>query len=133
MSEYQYYEFQAIDLPLTERQIRELRRYSTRASITSTRFVNHDEWGDFKGDASAWMAKYFDAFLYHSSEPSRFLHLWQADDPPLGSRRFRAIDVRLLHAGAFRCLISQRRSSTVIAVTATELRENSTTLVIVFT
>ena len=64
MSEYQYYEFQAVDRPLTEREIGELRRYSTRATITSTRFVNHYEWGGLKGDPSAWMQKYFDAFLY---------------------------------------------------------------------
>lgn len=75
MSEYQYYEFQAIDRPLTERQIRELRRYSTRASITSTRFVNHYEWGDFKGDPSAWIAKYFDAFLYVANWGTRELML----------------------------------------------------------
>ena len=30
MSEYQYYEFQAIDRPLSEQEIRELRVYSTR-------------------------------------------------------------------------------------------------------
>jgi hypothetical protein len=75
MSEYQYYEFQTIDRPLTERQIRELRRYSTRASITSTRFVNHYEWGGFKGDPSAWMAKYFDAFLYVANWGTRELML----------------------------------------------------------
>lgn len=64
MSEYQYYEFQAIDRPLTEAQVRELRSCSTRAHITPTSFVNHYEWGNFKGDAQAWMEKYFDAFLY---------------------------------------------------------------------
>jgi len=64
MSEYQYYEFQAIDRPLTERERRELRACSTRATITSTRFVNHYEWGDLKGDPRAWVEKYFDAFLY---------------------------------------------------------------------
>ena len=37
MSEYQYYEFQAIDRPLTDRQMRELREISTRATITRTR------------------------------------------------------------------------------------------------
>jgi hypothetical protein len=31
VSEYQYYEFQAVDRPLTEREMRELRAYSTRA------------------------------------------------------------------------------------------------------
>jgi hypothetical protein len=64
MSEYQYYEFQAIDRPLTEREMRLLRGYSTRATITPSRFVNHYEWGNFKGNTTAWMEKYFDAFLY---------------------------------------------------------------------
>jgi hypothetical protein len=40
MSEYQHYEFQAIDHSLTQLQIRELRSYSTGATITSMRFVN---------------------------------------------------------------------------------------------
>lgn len=42
MSEYQHYEFQAIDRPLTEKEIAELRWYSTRARITPTSFVNDD-------------------------------------------------------------------------------------------
>ncbi len=64
MSEYQYYEFQAIDRPLTTREKDELRSYSTRARITATSFVNEYSWGNFKGDEDAWMEKYFDAFLY---------------------------------------------------------------------
>ncbi len=51
MSEFQYYEFQAIDRPLTAKEMSELRSYSTRARITTTSFVNHYEWGSFKGDA----------------------------------------------------------------------------------
>ena len=64
MSEYQYYEFQAIDRPLTEKEMQELRSYSTRGRITPTSFVNDYSWGRFKGDEEAWMEKYFDAFLY---------------------------------------------------------------------
>ena len=64
MSEYQSYEFQTIDRPLTEREMRELRSCSTRARITPTSFVNEYAWGNFKGDQDAWMEKYFDAFLY---------------------------------------------------------------------
>lgn len=64
MCEYQYYEFQAIDGSLTEREIGELRAYSTRALITSTSFINEYSWGNFKGDEDAWMERYFDAFLY---------------------------------------------------------------------
>ncbi|MGB5457381.1 MAG: hypothetical protein WBO93_04465, partial [Gammaproteobacteria bacterium] len=36
MSEYQYYEFIAIDEPLTPKQIAELRACSSRANITPT-------------------------------------------------------------------------------------------------
>ncbi len=67
MSEYQYYEFQAIDRPLTQQEQREVRSVSTRATITATRFTNHYEWGDFKGNSAVWMEKYFDAFLYLSN------------------------------------------------------------------
>jgi hypothetical protein len=64
LSEYQYYEFQAIDRPLTAREMATLRSYSTRARITRTSFVNEYHWGNFKGDEDAWMEKYFDAFLH---------------------------------------------------------------------
>jgi hypothetical protein len=40
MSEYQYYEFQAIDRQLTVKEMAELRSYSTRARITATSFIN---------------------------------------------------------------------------------------------
>ncbi len=75
MSEYQYYEFQAIDRPLTRDEMRELRAVSTRAEITATRFVNEYQWGDFKGDPSAWMERYFDAFLYLANWGTRELML----------------------------------------------------------
>ncbi|MGH8633987.1 MAG: hypothetical protein ACRET7_07635 [Burkholderiales bacterium] len=71
MSEYQYYEFQAIDRPLTQSQMRELRGFSTRATITPTRFVNEYHWGDFKGDPAVWIEKYFDAFFYYANWGSR--------------------------------------------------------------
>jgi hypothetical protein len=64
MSEYQYYEFQTLDRPLTDEPMKELRSYSTRATITRASFVNDYSWGSFKGEPDAWMEKYFDAFLY---------------------------------------------------------------------
>jgi hypothetical protein len=75
VSEYQYYEFQAVDRPLTVREMRELRAYSTRATITATRFVNHYDWGNFKGDPILWMENYFDAFLYVANPGTRWLML----------------------------------------------------------
>jgi len=52
MSEYQYYEFQAIDRSLTMAEQQELRALSTRARINATSFVNTCEWGDLKGNPS---------------------------------------------------------------------------------
>ena len=51
VSEYQYFEFQAIDRPLSKKEMAELRSYSTRARITPASFVNDYSWGNFKGDA----------------------------------------------------------------------------------
>src|SRR5216117_336013 len=64
MSEYQYYEFQAVDRRLSEKEMQELRAYSSRAQITPTSFTNEYSFGNFKGNANSWMEKYFDAFLY---------------------------------------------------------------------
>lgn len=64
MSEYQYYEFLAIDRPLDNRQWDEVRSLSTRARITATSFVNEYHWGDFRGDPDEMMERYYDAHLY---------------------------------------------------------------------
>ncbi|GAB7550478.1 hypothetical protein [Cupriavidus sp. 8B] len=64
MSEYQYYEFAAIDRPLTRAEMAQLRAVSTRAQISPTGFVNHYEWGDLKADPADWMRQYFDVFVY---------------------------------------------------------------------
>lgn len=64
MSEYQYYEFVAIDRPLTRDEMTELRSHSSRAMISATSFVNEYNWGDLKGDPAQWMRRYFDAFVY---------------------------------------------------------------------
>jgi hypothetical protein len=71
VSEYQYYEFRAIDRPLDDHQIQKLRAISSRAVITPTSFVNEYNWGDFKGDPDEWMQKYFDAFLYYANWGTR--------------------------------------------------------------
>lgn len=67
MSEYQYYEFVAVDQPLTSKQQAELRKHSSRATITASSFINEYHWGSFKGDATAWMQQYFDAHVYSAS------------------------------------------------------------------
>ena len=73
MSEYQYYEFRAVDRPLDERELRMLRSLSTRAEITRTSFVNTYNWGDFQGDPDTLMEKCFDAFVYLANWGTRRL------------------------------------------------------------
>ncbi len=75
MSEYQYYEFTAVDRPLTFRDQADLRSLSTRADITATSFVNTYEWGNFKGDPRKLMKRYFDAHLYLANWGTRQLML----------------------------------------------------------
>ncbi|SIO59313.1 hypothetical protein SAMN05444166_6005 [Singulisphaera sp. GP187] len=64
MSEYQYYEFRAIDQPLSEKEMDKLSAISSRAEITATSFTNTYNYGDFRGDPEALVERYFDAFVY---------------------------------------------------------------------
>lgn len=75
MSEYQSYEFLALDRQLTAREMADLRSISTRAEITPTRFWNEYEWGDLKADAGQLLARYFDAHLYVTNWGTRRLML----------------------------------------------------------
>jgi hypothetical protein len=75
MSEFQYYEFVAIDTPLTPKQMAELRACSSRASITPTSFVNDYQWGNLKGDPVDWMRRYFDAHVYVANWCTCLLYL----------------------------------------------------------
>lgn len=64
VSEYQYYEFLAIDRPLDDDEQAAVRSLSTRARITATSFVNEYHWGDFRGNPARLMERYYDAHLY---------------------------------------------------------------------
>ncbi|MFB6392967.1 hypothetical protein [Polymorphospora lycopeni] len=75
MSEYQYYEFVALDQALTAKQQGELRAVSSRGRITSSSFVNDYQWGDLKADPAKWMERYFDAHLYLANWGTRRIML----------------------------------------------------------
>jgi len=64
VSEYQYYEFRALDRRLTAEQQRRLRSLSSRAEISATRLTNEYSFGDFRGDPGRLLEEYFDAYLY---------------------------------------------------------------------
>ena len=73
MSEYQYYEFQAIDRPLTREEMAEVGRLSSRTDPTPARAVFTYSYGDFRGDPEDVLAKYYDAMLYLANWGSKQL------------------------------------------------------------
>jgi len=75
VSEYQYYDFKAIDHALTKTEMAALRAIATRAVITTTSFTNHYEWGDLKADPLKLLEKYFDAYVYVANWGTREFHL----------------------------------------------------------
>jgi hypothetical protein len=68
MSEYQYYEFCAIDQPLSDKQRKEISSLSSRAHVTSHKasFVYH--YSDFRGDEKKLMEEHFDMMLYMAGD-----------------------------------------------------------------
>jgi hypothetical protein len=75
MSEYQYYEFLAIDRPLSQADMTALRRITSRAEITATRLSNVYNFGNFRGNPRELMRKYFDAMVYLTNWGTRQLML----------------------------------------------------------
>jgi hypothetical protein len=73
VSEYQYYEFRALDRRLTAEQQRRLRSLSSRAEISATRFTSEYSFGDFRGDPGRLLEEYFDAYLYAANWGTREL------------------------------------------------------------
>lgn len=64
MSEYQYYEFQAIDRPLTAKEQDEVRKHSSRVKLSPTQAVFEYHYGDFRGKPEEVLAQYFDMMFY---------------------------------------------------------------------
>jgi hypothetical protein len=64
MSEYQYYEFQAIDRPLTPKEQTEIKELSSRVKLTPTQAIFLYNYGDFRNKPEEVLAKYFDMMFY---------------------------------------------------------------------
>jgi hypothetical protein len=64
MSEYQYYEFQAIDHPLTKKEQDEIRKLSSRVQLTPKQAIFLYNYGDFRGDPEKVLTQYFDMMFY---------------------------------------------------------------------
>lgn len=64
MSEYQFYEFQSIDRPLTQKEQKEIGSWSGRTTPTSTHAIFTYSYSDFPKSPEKVVEKYFDAMLY---------------------------------------------------------------------
>ena len=73
MSEYQYYEFQALDHPLTHEAQAEIQSLSSRVQLTATSASFVYNYSNFPGDPYRVLVKYFDAMLYITNWGTRQL------------------------------------------------------------
>ncbi|MEM6768157.1 MAG: hypothetical protein AAF655_24690 [Bacteroidota bacterium] len=73
MSEYQYYDFYAIDKPLTQEQIAVISTFSSRTHPTPRRATFEYNYGDFSYNQEEVVSTYFDMMLYVANWGSRQL------------------------------------------------------------
>ncbi len=73
MSEFQFYEFRTIDNPLSEKDRKEIGRWSSRTTPTSNRAVFTYHYSDFPKDEIKVIEKYFDAMFYFANWGSKRL------------------------------------------------------------
>ena len=74
MSEYQYYEFQTVDRPLTDQEQEAVGKLSSHIEVSPTRaVVTYSFGGGFRHDCKEVLAKYFDAMLYMANWGSKQL------------------------------------------------------------
>ena len=73
MSEYQYYEFQAIDRPLNEQQQAYVRGLSRRVEMTPSHARFTYSYGDFPANPLKVLEAHFDALLYEANWGSKRL------------------------------------------------------------
>lgn len=73
MSEYQLYEFQALDKPLSSTDQSYIRSLSSRVVLTATNAKFNYSYGDFRGEPEKLLDRCFDLMLYVASFGTRQL------------------------------------------------------------
>src|SRR5262245_16538631 len=74
MSEYQCYEFQAVDRPLSAEEQADVAKLTSRVDLSPYRAVFTYSFGDFRGNPVQVLGSYFDALLYLASWGSHHLY-----------------------------------------------------------
>ena len=85
MSEYQLIAFEAVDRPLTDKELAYARKQSTRAEITRKSFTNEYHFGDFHGNALGLMRHGYDIHLHYANFGVRRILIRLPDGPPFPS------------------------------------------------
>ena len=67
MSEYQYYEWQRLESPLTMDEQNAVDALSSHIEVNAMQASVSYNWGDFKHDPISVLAKYFNAYLYFAN------------------------------------------------------------------
>jgi hypothetical protein len=86
MSTYQYYEFQAIDRPLTAAEKAEIGKKSSRVEVDARKAVFLYNYSDFRGSPVELLQQYFDIYYYIAnwgSQTLMFRFPRQAIDPTI--------------------------------------------------
>ena len=73
MSEYQYFEWQVLDRPLSREEQAEVDELSSHITVSAGGAWVDYSWGDFKHDPLQVLADFFDAFLYMANWGSKQL------------------------------------------------------------
>ena len=77
MSEYQCYEWQTLDRPLTPEERAAVNRLSSHIEVTSSQAVVTYSWSDFRHDPIQVLVRCFDTFLRSPGSPSElYLANW---------------------------------------------------------
>ena len=64
MSEYQYFEWQTLDRPLTPKERAEVEELSSHITVSAASAWVEYHWSSFRHNPEEVLARYFDAFLY---------------------------------------------------------------------
>ena len=71
MSEFQHVVFQAVDRPLSDKELAFAERQSTRADMSRWSLSVDYHYSSFRGDVDGLLHRGYDAFLQRSSSVSR--------------------------------------------------------------
>ena len=75
MSEYQYIVFQAVDGPLTDKQLEFAQRQSTRAEVSRWSLSVEYHYSSFRGDVDGLLRKGYDVYLQYTNYGDREIKL----------------------------------------------------------